>query len=137
MSYNYRHMHAYFHLFCTLRQAVLLWLYCFTISLWQHFVGCSVKEFFCFLCSILYFIKEFLKENDFFFYLDGVRNNLVYVTGPGKTGLIYTKYMCLYYGTYLQFCVCYPKSVSYIEFLMALCIYHDILDTMWSTDKKL
>ena len=78
MSYNYRHMHAYFHLFCILRQAVLLWLYCFTISLWQHSVGCSVKEFFCFLCSILYFIKEFLKENDFFFYLDGVRNNLVY-----------------------------------------------------------
>ena len=49
------------------------------------------------------------------------------VTGPGKTGLIYTKYMCSYYGTYLLFCMCYPKSVNFIEFLMDFCIYDDIL----------
>ena len=59
------------------------------------------------------------------------------VTGPGKTGLIYTKYTCLHYGTYLLFCVCYLKSVNYIEFLMDLCIYDDILDALWLTDKKL
>ena len=60
-----------------------------------------------------------------------------YVTGPGKTGLIYTKYMCLYYGTYLQFCVCYPNSVSFIEFLMDLCICDNILDGIWIIDKTL
>ena len=47
----------------------------------------------------------------------------VCVTGPGKTGLIYTKYTCLYYGTYLLFCMYYAKSVSFIEFLMDFCIY--------------
>ena len=31
----------------------------------------------------------------------------VYVTRPGKTGLIYAKYTSLYYGTYLFFCMCY------------------------------
>ena len=45
-----------------------------------------------------------------------------YVTGPGKTGLIYTKNTCLYYGMYLLCCMCYPKSVNCIEFLMDFCI---------------
>ena len=31
------------------------------------------------------------------------------VTGPGKTGLIYTKYTCSYYATYLLFCMCYQN----------------------------
>ena len=61
----------------------------------------------------------------------------IYVTWPGKTGLIYTKYTCLYYGMYLLFCMCYPKSVNFIEFLMDFCIYGDILDTIQITDKKL
>ena len=51
----------------------------------------------------------------------------IYVTGPGKTGLIYT---CLYYGNYPLFCMCYPKSVSFIEFVMGFCIYDDVLDTI-------
>ena len=59
------------------------------------------------------------------------------MTGPGKTGLIYTKYTCLYYGMYLLFCICYPKSISFIEFLMDFCIYDDILDTIWIANKKL
>ena len=54
----------------------------------------------------------------------------IYVTGPGKTGLIYTKHTSLYYGKYLLFCVCYLKAVSYIEFLMDLCIYNEILDAL-------
>ena len=55
-----------------------------------------------------------------------------------KTGLIYTKYTYLYYGMYHLFCMCHPKSYSFIEFLMDLCIiYDDILDTIWITDKKL
>ena len=35
--------------------------------------------------------------------------------------------------------ICYPKSVSFIKFLMGFCIivYDDILDTIWTTDKKL
>ena len=60
-----------------------------------------------------------------------------YVTRPGKTGLIYTKYTCLYYGTYLLFCISYPKSVSFIEFPIDLCIYDDIVDAIRITDKKL
>ena len=59
----------------------------------------------------------------------------VYVTGPGKTGLIYTKYTCLYYGTYLLFCMCYPKSVNFIEFLMNFCIY-DATHFRYNTDNK-
>ena len=58
------------------------------------------------------------------------------MTGPGKTGLIYTKYTCMYYGTYLSFCMCYPKSVNFIEFLMDVCINDDILDMIHITDKK-
>ena len=61
----------------------------------------------------------------------------IYVTGPGKTGLIYTKYNCLYYVTYLLFCMRYPKSVNFIKFLMDFCMYDDILDTIQLTDKKL
>ena len=33
--------------------------------------------------------------------------------------------------------MCYPKSVSFIEFFMDCCTYNDILDTIWITDKKL
>ena len=60
-----------------------------------------------------------------------------HVTGPGKIGLIYINYTCLYYGTYLLFCMCYPASVNFIEFLMEFCIYDDILDTIQISDKKL
>ena len=48
------------------------------------------------------------------------------MTGPEKTGLIYTKYTYLYYGAYLYFRVCYPNSVSFIEFLRILCMYDEI-----------
>ena len=58
----------------------------------------------------------------------------VYVTGPGKTGLIYIKYTCLYYGTYLLFCMCYPKSVNCIEFLIDLSIYDD--NFRYNTDNR-
>ena len=61
----------------------------------------------------------------------------VVVTGPGKTGLIYTKYTSLYYGMYLLCCMCYPESVNFMEFLMEFCIYDDLLDTIQITDKKL
>ena len=67
----------------------------------------------------------------------GCDKTKLFVTGPGITGLIYTKYTCLYYGIYLLFYVCYPKSVSFIEFLMEFCMYDDILDTIWITNKKL
>ena len=38
---------------------------------------------------------------------------IIMLTGPEKTGLIYTKYTYSYYGAYLFFCVCYPISVSF------------------------
>ena len=62
-----------------------------------------------------------------------------YVTGPGKTGIIYTKYTCLYYDTYLLFCLCHPQSVNFIEFLMDFRMYDSIkfLDMIQITDKKL
>ena len=49
-----------------------------------------------------------------------------YVTGPEKTGLIYTKYTYLYYGTYLLSCVRYPISVSCIGFFRIVCIYDEV-----------
>ena len=61
----------------------------------------------------------------------------VYVTRPGKIGLIYIKYTCLYYGKYLLFCMCYPNSVTLIDFLIDFYMYDDILDTILITDKKL
>ena len=60
----------------------------------------------------------------------------LYVTGPRKTGLIYTKYTCLHYDTYILFCMCYPKSGNFIEFLMDFCICDDILVMIQITDKK-
>ena len=33
--------------------------------------------------------------------------------------------------------MCYPNSVSFIEFLMDFCTYNDILDAIWTTDNKL
>ena len=50
----------------------------------------------------------------------------IYVTGPEKTGLIYTKYTHPYYGIYLYFCICYLNSVSFIEILRLFCIYGEI-----------
>ena len=60
-----------------------------------------------------------------------------YVTEPEKTGLIYIKYISSYYGTYLLFCMCYTKSVSFVEFLMEFCAYGEILVAILIKDKKL
>ena len=32
----------------------------------------------------------------------------------------------IYYGIFLFFCVCYTKSVSFIEFLRNFCVYDEI-----------
>ena len=66
-----------------------------------------------------------IHENSELFYLENFPMYGIYVTGPEKTGLIYTKYTYSYYGAYLFFCVCYPNSVSFIEFLRILCIYDE------------
>ena len=50
----------------------------------------------------------------------------VFVTGPEKTGLIYTKYTYSYCGIYPLFCACYPISVSFTEFPGIFCIYNEI-----------
>ena len=50
----------------------------------------------------------------------------IYVTGPEKTGLIYTKYTRSHFGAYLFFCLCYLISVYCIAFLRNLCIYDEI-----------
>ena len=55
-----------------------------------------------------------------------LHNTYVYVTGPEKTGLIYTKYTYSYNCTYLFLCVCYLISVSFIKFLRILYIYDEI-----------
>ena len=53
-----------------------------------------------------------------------------YVAAPRKTDLIYKK-TCLYYGTYLLFCICYPKSFFTVTNLIHIhtavqnkCIYN-------------
>ena len=56
------------------------------------------------------------------------------MTGIEKKGLIYTKYTCSYYGTYLLFCIRYSKSVTFIELLIDFCIIDDILDVTLITD---
>ena len=58
--------------------------------------------------------------------MNAERLGMIFVTGPEKTGLIYTKYTYSYYGAYLFFCVCYANSVSFIEFLRILCLYQEI-----------
>ena len=65
-------------------------------------------------------------------------SDTIYVTRPEKTGLIYTKYTCSYYGTYLLFCMCYTKSVSFVALLMDFCIYvYNHLDAILITDKAI
>ena len=61
--------------------------------------------------------------------------NALYVTGPGKTVLIYPVNTCSYYGTYLVSPVQYLLS-NFIKFFMDSCIYDDIIDTIQITDKK-
>ena len=51
---------------------------------------------------------------------------IIYVTGPEKTGLIYTKYTYSYYGPYLLFCINYAISVNCFEFIRILYIYGKI-----------
>ena len=84
--------------------------------------------------------KNILNHKDFLVRTGSRLHSLLgitYVTGPGKTGLIYTKYTCSCNSTYLLFCICYPKSVRFTELLMDLCIYNDILDAIRIADKKL
>ena len=38
---------------------------------------------------------------------------------------------------YLLYCMYYPKSVNFIEYLMEFCIYDDTLDMIQITDRKL
>ena len=53
----------------------------------------------------------------------------VYETKPEKIGLIYTKDTYSYYGANLLFCICYIKSVSFIEFPTD-CVYDEIFITI-------
>ena len=48
------------------------------------------------------------------------------ITGLEKTGLMYTKYTCSYYGNYSLSCIYYTKSVSFTESLMECCICDEI-----------
>ena len=59
------------------------------------------------------------------------------MTGPEKTGLIYTKYTCSYYGTYLVFWMCYVQYASFITFLIDLCMYGETCAIIQNTIKKL
>ena len=48
--------------------------------------------------------------------------HMAYVTEHEKTGLMYTKYISLYYGTYLLYCLRYCSSVNCIRLPMKCCI---------------
>ena len=64
--------------------------------------------------------------------------HLVFVTGTEKISLIYIKYtyVCKNY-TYLLFCMCYTKSVSFTEFHIDFCMHDDIFVIIKNKDKKL
>ena len=47
--------------------------------------------------------------------------NSLYVTGPEKTGLMYTKYTYSNYGAYLSFYTLYLNSVNFNEQLRIFC----------------
>ena len=62
---------------------------------------------------------------------------IINVTGPEKTGLIYVKYICSYYGTYLKFWLCYSQSVNFIEFHIDFCMHDKACVIIQNTIKKL
>ena len=66
-----------------------------------------------------------------------LHSDTLYVTGPEKTGLIYTKYTCSYYGTYLMFWMCYSQSVSFIEFPIDFCMHDKNCTTIHNATKNL
>ena len=45
-------------------------------------------------------------------------------------------HLFIYYDAYLLFCMCYPKSVNFIDFLIAFYIYDVVLDMIQITDKS-
>ena len=57
------------------------------------------------------------------------------MTGPEKTGLIYAKYMCSYYGKYLVFWMCY--SQSFIKCFIDFYIYDKRCAKIQNIIKKL
>ena len=66
------------------------------------------------------------------------------MTGPGKTGLIYKKYTCTYYGTYISpvLYICAMQSLLVLLNFTWISAYYynlndDFLDTIQITDKKL
>ena len=60
----------------------------------------------------------------------------IIVTGSEKTGLVYKKYTCSYYGIYHLFCVCYAKAVSFIEFLFDFYIIYVWWYFTYNTDHR-
>ena len=103
-----------------LRERKVLWLNGIC-----HYIG---KTFALLLTKVIYLPKNFIRSCRETISI--VNTILIYVTGPEKTGLIYTKYTYLYYGAYLFFCVRYAISVNCIEFLRILCINDEICDEM-------
>ena len=62
------------------------------------------------------------------------------VTRPEKTGVSTQNALVhIMASSYILFCMCYAKAVSFIEFLIDFCMYDDIkfLDTLLITDKKI
>ena len=60
-----------------------------------------------------------------------------YVTRPEKTGLIYAKYTCSYYGTYLMSWICCSQSVSFVEFPINFWLYDKTCVIIQNIIKKL
>ena len=58
------------------------------------------------------------------------------MTGPEKTGLIYTKYTYLYYCISLIFHICYTEPVSVMEFPMECYVHIAIVNCMLIKDKS-
>ena len=63
--------------------------------------------------------------------------NIVFVTEPEKTCLIYAMHTCSYYGMHLLFCSYALFKITFIEFLMRCCTCEVMSVTILSIDTKL
>ena len=70
-------------------------------------------------------IPTFRKSTESNFHAKKLANNdRKYMTGPAKTGHIYTKYRCSENSPFLDLCLGYSCSVNFFCFLMDLSIRH-------------
>ena len=86
------------------------------------------------MCKIMkvYLVQQY---QDYQIALINLSTLYTYVTGPEKTGLIYTKYTCSYYGNYILLFISFTKSVTFIEFILE-CYIYDMIQVQYRVKRK-